>query len=299
MELEIGTCTAEEWPALLACLDEEFVFKKKRSLSLARRFLHTFDVANLHQIYVARVRGSICSATAVRLFHWYTENRMWHGAMIGGVYTEPDQRSRGFASLVLRNIQAELVKCGVDFGVLWTTTPEFYEQLGWRPEDIGMFGEFASCMPSADDPVISPHEIADCDVHGLNALYSRFATEYVVRSEQDYYAVPLPANSVQAFVIDEAGEVKGYALVGKVGETGYVYELVGSPTTSERLWPAVVNSYGKVYVNDRLGSPSHAWLTAKGGVVWKPQHLAMWLPLSQEAKRSAIGGWYIPFLDRI
>ncbi len=100
-------------------------------------------------------------------------------------------------------------------------------------------------------------------------------------------------------MVDETGELQGYALVGRSMQTGYVYEMVGHSDTFERLWCAIANRYGKIYVNDRRDSLSAEWLDREAGVIWRPQRLAMWLRLSSEAKHTEVGQWYIPYLDRI
>jgi GNAT superfamily N-acetyltransferase len=298
MGLEVGVCTTDEWTTLLACLDEEFVFKKKRSLSLVRRFPHTFDISNLNQIYVARSADAISAGVAIRLFDWYTPSRIWRGAMVGGVYTRPEQRGKGIASSILQTIQYKLVESGVDFGVLWTTIPKFYETLGWQHGDIGLFGEYIPPMTHRNDNQSSACAVSSCDIGWLESVRSNWVPERVSRSAVDYSAIPLPANSVEMFLAKTASS-NGYAVVGRAESVGYVYELIGHPSTFKYLWSDILQGFDRLYVNDRRDSLSYNWLANMPDIRWKPQHLAMWLPFSEDAGNANLENWYIPYLDRI
>lgn len=299
MKASVDHCRLEELPELLALLDDEFVFGKGRSLSLAERFPQVFCPANLENIYVTRVGNAICAAVAIKRFDWLAYNRTWQGAMIGMVYTRPECRGQGLASLVMRTLQDDLAKVGVDFGVLWTIIPSFYQRLGWFMEDVGIFGEATSLISSQTDISIAPCPLADEVIHWVDRIHSRWVSDRVARSDLDYRVIPLPADSVDVFLLDETNEIQGYALVGRSGEVGYVYELVGHPATFDQLWSTITNCYRKVYINDRPGNLSSEWLDERATVTWRPHHLTMWLPLSAEARNTAVGHWYIPYLDRL
>ncbi len=292
-------CRLEELPHLLELLDEAFISGKDRRLSLAQRFPQIFCETNLDNIYVAYVDDLICSTAAIKRFAWIAQGQLWQGAMIGIVYTRPEYRGRGLASLVMRTVQGDLSKAGVDFAVLWTTIPRFYQRLGWFLEDEGVFGEVELPQSPQCSNLVVAHSLTDKHIRWIDSAYSQWVPERVVRSELDYRVVPLPASSVDAFMVNETDELQGYALVGRSMETGYVYELVGHTATFEHLWCALANSYSKIYVNARQGSQSSQWLAPRVRIIWRPQHLAMWLPLSREAKRALVGQWYIPYFDRI
>lgn len=299
-KIKIEQCNLEQLPHLLAFLDEEFVFSKGRTLSLAERFPQVFCPANLENIYVAQDRSSIYAAATVKLFDWLTPGKIWKGAMIGMVYTRPEYRGHGLASLVMHTIQNDLSRRGVDFAVLWTTKPNFYQRLGWFMEDIGILYEAVlPCSSQSSKEFIIPRSLTSEDAGWLDSLHSKWILPRVIRSELDYRVVPLPAHSVEVFRFNESDDLQGYSLVGEWGDTGYVYEFVGHPDTFDHLWSAICAHYHKIYVNDYQGSLSSKWLTATGKVLGKPQCLSMWFPFSQEAKSARIGKWYIPYWDRI
>ena len=298
MVANVEHCRLEELPKLLALLDDEFVFAKGRQVSLAERFPQVFCEANLDNIYIAHCKNSICSTAAVKRFEWIAQGRIWQGAMIGMIYTRLEYRGQGLASLVMRTVQSDLTNAGVDFAVLWTTIPSFYQRLGWFLDDEGIFGavELPQSIKCNNPAVVCT--LTDEIIRWIDVVHSRWVPERVVRSELDYRVVPLPAFSVDAFMVDETAELQGYALVGRSMQTGYVYEMVGHPDVFDRLWYAITNDYSKIYVNDRRDSSPTGWLDRKAGVIWRPQRLAMWLQLSLEAKNTEVGQWYIPYLDR-
>lgn len=299
MVANVEHCRLDELPKLLALLDDEFVFAKGRQVSLAKRFPQVFCETNLNNIYVTYVDGLLCSAVAIKRFAWVVEGQTWQGAMVGMVCTRPEYRGRGLASPIMRTIESDLSKAGVDFTVLWTTIPSFYQCLGWFLDDRGVFGrvELPQSIECSRPAVV--RTLTDDVIRWINVVHSRRVPERVVRSELDYRVVPLPAFSVDTFIVDETAELQGYALVGRSMQTGYVYEMVGHSDVFDRLWYAIDNRYSKVYVNDRRDSSSAEWLDKEAKVSWKPQRLAMWLPLSPEAKEKQVGRWYIPYLDRI
>src|SRR5438105_841962 len=117
MSVAIDPCRADQLPELLALLDEHFIFSKGRQLSVRERFPDLFAEANLGNVYVAMTAGRLGAATSTRRFRWVTPDRILQGAMIGLVYTRPEQRGLGLASQVLRRVQADWARDGIDFGV--------------------------------------------------------------------------------------------------------------------------------------------------------------------------------------
>jgi GNAT superfamily N-acetyltransferase len=299
MEISVGVCRLDEFAGLIELLDNEFVFAKGRQLSLARRFPQVFCAANLDNIYVARSENLICASVAVKHFDWIAQGLVWRGAIVGTVYTMPQFRGRGIASLVMSHAQDILKKKGVDFAVLFTTIPKFYERLGWLNEDTGVFSETFFLPPSKIGNPIRPCSLTSERIQWIDSLRSIWEPERVRRSEVDYRALPLPSNSVDVFIVDEVNGFCGYALVGRVEETGYVYELVGHPSSFNRLWSSFANCYCRTFINDRWESPTTKWLSESQGIMWKQNHLAMWQRFSEKLENMVMGQWYIPYLDRI
>jgi predicted N-acetyltransferase YhbS len=279
---------------VFSLLDNEFVQSRGRLLSLKHRFPHVLRPSSI----LAALQGNkIASLIAVRYFRWVTPDATWKGSMIGFVYTRPDHRGRGLASLLMETVRRDMVRDSTDFGVLWTTIPEFYARMGWISRDNGLFGRSLAVMRKA--PSSSESSLLKMDaavVEHVEKLRHAWIPERLERSLADYNCIPLPATSVATCLI-EGHESGAYAIVGNIGKAAYVYEIVGHPATFGDLWGFIRARYEQVYVNSLRGSPLVQALGSGGDVEWEPQRLTMWLPLSERAARSAT--WYIPYFDRI
>lgn len=304
MPLQLRQCKSEELPTVIKKLDQEFVFSKQRSVSLSIRFPDTLCVGNLAQIRVAVSDGVIRGCLSIRMFDWVVERQVWHGAMVGMVWVDSQHRGRGIGSKLLSSADEFLHESGVDFGVLWTGTPAFYERAGWFLSDRGLFGEAAdrpatsrlatvSCRP------VSCRPVASVDSAWLERLRLSSAPMRVLRNARAYCAVPMPAVDVLCFsaVSKHAGE--GFALVGEQDEIGYLYEMIAPPSLWSTLWSAVAERFPRVFVNGQSGDPFAGWLAEKQFVVWRPQLKAMWLRVSSRVEERCIRNWHIPYYDWI
>lgn len=300
MQSNVECCHAKDFLELLTYLDKEFIFSKNRFLSLAMRFPHTFSADNLENIYVIKEGGIVSSAVAVRHFDWYTGVRNIRGAMIGAVYTKPEHRGKGLASCILCKVKEDLRKRYVKFAVLWTKLSDFYQKLGWHVKDVSVFGEVISTKTKSQKSfLVVSSKLEDCDFQWIDAVHSKYTNEHVVRTRRDYDSVPLPVNSVEAFILKESTKIQGYAIVGRLQKTGYLYELVGNPSCFPSIWESLIASFDKVLINDRQDSLSYHWLTKNSTIQWHRQRLTTWLYLSDLSEYGNIGKWYIPYMDRI
>lgn len=287
----IGPCTRAEYGALLALLDQEFIFGKDRRLSLAQRFPAALDPERPQNILVARADGAVASALALKRFDWITAERSWHAAMIGLVYTRPDRRGRGGAGALLQEAQTRLARAGVEFAVLWTGQPGFYARSGWIGADCGVLGSAQGALAGPAPPAPAP----DADsIARAEALRQRYAPQRVARDMASYATLPPPAEQIELLLEDGA-----YALVGRRQTHGYLYELVGAPDAWAALWSRLGARYRALTLNLRQDTPLQRWLSAQAAIDWQPQRLAMWLPLTAPARTAPFSDWYIPFLDRI
>lgn len=279
-------------------LDEEFVFGKGRAISLRLRFPTVFCRDNLHNIFLCVDGNEIVSALAMRPFTWREGNELFRGAMIGAVYTDPARRGEGLASRLLEAAAVRLREEKVDFGVLWTGRHAFYARLGWMPADCSVLGEI--------EPGLSaPEQFSSVAAMPLEAGASRLESirqcrldATTLRCPEDYRQLPLPAERVDLLWNEDQGKI-AYALLGGSGETGFLYELIGHPDNFPALWREACRNRRRIFINDRLDSPSYRWLTNHTGISWQSKSLAMWLPLSGRVAMSRLGKWVIPYFDRI
>jgi predicted N-acetyltransferase YhbS len=285
----VRPCMPAELPALVALLDQEFIYSKGRSLSLARRFPAVLHANNCADILVACHGDEIAAAIVIKRFDWITTERSWRGAMIGMVYTRPAERGKGLASQLLRAAEQRLREDGTAFAVLWTAHPDFYRRLGWTSSDCGVFGTFsgadgttAGCTPA--------------EAGALEALRRRGVEAYTPRDSASYQTLPPPAEQLQLLASPGGA---AYAICGAQADRAYVYEFGGAPSAYAALWQDVCAAHRTVYINERRGSTAQQWLASIPGIVWRDQALAMWLALAEPACARHYAGWYIPFLDRI
>ena len=295
--MRIEPCRPDQLDDVVALLDDEFVFSRGRSISLARRYPQALSVENLSRICVVTTAQTIGSIAVARRFSYLGETETSNTAMIGFVYTRPGLRGRGIASQALRTLVEILDGEGTDAVVLWTSVPSFYARHGWIVRDESVVGRVAGRTdrnPTADRVERAPAvDAAD----RIERLRRRWSDAGVIRSKAAYAALPLPATSVEALFADEGGE-EGYALVGRNGSEGYLYECGGSPSALSVLWAEVERSFATVLVNERADSPGSRWLKEHRGIELKEQGLTMWRSISG-APAVHSGAGHVPYFDRI
>lgn len=270
-------------------LDEEFIYSKGRSVSLAQRFPTALHADNCPNILLACRGEDIAAAIAIKRFDWIAPERSWRGAMIGLVYTRPAERGQGFASQLLRAAEERLRAEGADFAVLWTAQPEFYRRLGWASTDCGMFGTYASAGGSAAGCMTAA-------AGAIEVLRLRSYSAHMLRDSANYRTLPLPAERLDLLASPDGGS---YAIYGVQADRAYVYEFGGAPSGYAALWQDVCAAARTVYINEHRGSAAQQWLSNIAGISWREQALAMWLPLADPDSEGYYARWYIPYLDRI
>ncbi|MFH1602794.1 MAG: GNAT family N-acetyltransferase [Pseudomonadota bacterium] len=285
----IRPCEPVELPALVGLLDEEFIFSKGRSVSLARRFPAVLHARNCPNILVARRGDAVAAAIVIKRFDWITPERSRRGAMIGMVYTRPAERGKGLAAQLLRTAEQSLCADGTAFAVLWSAQPDFYRRLGWTSSDCGVFGTFVS--PGGNTAGCCPAEASAVD-----ALRLRGPDPYTPRSRASYQTLPPPVE--QLHILASPGGV-AYVIFGVLADRAYVYEFCGEPSGYAALWQDICAVAHTIYINERRGSAAHQWLSLQNGVSWRDHALAMWLPLAEHSCARHFSDWYVPFLDRI
>lgn len=299
MGITVKKCDLTLLPKLVSLVDNEFIYSKGRDISLAIRYPNLFNNIKIENIFIACSEESILATTTVRRFSLANNGRTWNGAMIGFVYTLPEARGHGLGSLVMNSIIQELRESNIDFAVLWTGIHSFYERLGWFSEDEGAFGTINTSSFYDNENLIDPVTYRQINFDWIEIVRSKYLASKVLRQKDDYAVVPPSVNSVEYFICNNIGAAEGYAIVGRKEETGYIYEMVGSPD----VFPALIKSIGKHFdtllINDNSKSLSGKWLTEKNCVEWLPQNQAMWYRLTDAFRDVSCKSIYIPYYDRI
>ena len=296
--IHIRHSSRQELPVVIDRLDQEFVFNKRRSLSLSKRFPHTLSVDNIDRVLVAATDGVICGALSIRMFEWVVEQQVWPAAMIGMVWVDSQHRGKGIGSSLLCLAAQLLRENNVAFGVLWTGNPAFYERAGWFSSDRGLFGEVAPPPTSPRIAAVSCRPLASEDVASLERLRSSWLAMRVVRHSLDYCTVPMPAVDVLCFSAS-SDDGEGFALVGEEGGIAYFYEMIAPPCLWGTIWSGVTERFSRVFVNGHSDDPFAQWLAENRLVGWRPQHKTMWLRVSGRIEERSIRAWHIPYYDWI
>jgi GNAT superfamily N-acetyltransferase len=287
----------DELSTVVAAFDQEFLTRKGRSLSLARRFPNALSSANRSNILVARCSDQVCGALAIRFFDWLVREQCLRGGMVGMVWVDASHRGKGVGSSLLRAARQHL-EVRADIGVLWTGTPTFYENAGWVSHDLGLLAEVGTQSATRQEVAQGRSTLA-FDPSYLETWRSRLFTSRVVRSAQDYRTVPLPAAEVICETLPGDHTASGVALIGKREATGFFYEMIAPSESWEPLWARVVSMYGTLVVNGISGDPFSEWLRERNLVTWTRSQKAMWLALSAKGKSLALEELAIPFFDWI
>jgi hypothetical protein len=299
MALDFRACKIDELSFLLEQLDQEFIFSKKRCLSLSKRFPNTLSEENIEHMRVAMSDGVMCGAYVIRLFNWVTGEHSWHGAMVGMVWVDQLLRGKGIGAQLMVSATRFLHEKEVDFGVLWTGRHAFYERAGWVLSDRSLFGEVVKNTDQEYIGAVACRHLTSIDPSWLEDLRCRRSVCRVMRSTLDYCTVPIPADRVFCFSAKADDGSEGFALVGEQGSTGYLYEMVASPVLWAPIWTSVVGHFVRLFVNGYLGDPFSQWLGEKGYVVWHPQNKTMWFNVSARINNSTLNNWHISYFDWI
>ena len=284
VENNCSACAPAELPGLIAQLDAEFIFGRGRKHSLIHRFPALLTPSNHENIFVAREQGRIVSAIVVKLFQWITGDRRFSGAMLGMVWTDPQQRGRGHGTRLLEHVKNEL-RHRADFAVLWTSQPAFYERTGWIAGDCAVLGQTAgSGNTGSARPAVN--------FESLRAIW-KCQPQRVEREAHWHLPLPVDAEAREVFAAGSA-----YAIAGRNGNTLYCYEWLGDDTEFGAILGNMRAGCATLRFNERAGSRACGWLS-EHGVTWENKPLAMWLPLREQGILDTATDWYIPWLDRI
>jgi predicted N-acetyltransferase YhbS len=279
---------------VVALLDEVFVHDRGRSRSLGSRYPHVLRTPDERtRILVAPSAQAPEAVTAVRTFD-VAGGVVRRGAMIGFVATRAAARGRGLASLLLDAARSEAERAGAEVAVLWTTSHAFYERLGWRAADEGLLGTLrVDAQARAATSPVRGESLDEDTARRVESLRAASPAPRIVRRPADYGAVPEPADAVHVYRVDGA-----YAVAGRAGTTTILYELGGDETRFEAVLASLLAGTHDLLVNDAVGSRSWRWLDARLPIAWRPQSLAMWLPL-RPGEDLRLPPLHVPYLDRI
>jgi len=286
-----GTCLQ----GFVDLVDHVFIRDRSRSGSMLNRYPGLFRAENWRNLFTAWGDGQLIGTAAVKEIAGAINGRAVHGSMVGLVAVRSEFRSRGFGAALIERVSHILASRSLDFSVLWTTSPGFYASIGWSPWDRGVFGQLNNSHWSGNS--LAALKLSEW-LQEIERVRRIWQPMHFSRTELDYSAVPASVDEVTCVSAFSNDGCDAYAIVGLKGNTGSVYEIVGSPRCYQELWDKLVARFSVVYVNDWEGSPSYEWMCRNTQLVWNRQSLAMWMT-SEQPCETTIRSMHIPYFDRI
>ena len=195
------------------------VFRNSRGVNdqhIFTDFPLVFAPFNHHNCRVIIEDGKVVSHAALWERELVLEDIRLKVGEIVVVATHPDYRLRGYASSLMRDLQATMQDENYDMGVLWTGVPDFYRKLGWETiSPRGWIVEMAgSQLPTAD----SRSKFETCPYNGTRhldgiiVLHERERLRFA-RSRDDF-ATLLTLPKVNVWVATRNEEVLAYLVCG-------------------------------------------------------------------------------------
>jgi GNAT superfamily N-acetyltransferase len=167
-------------------------------------------------------------------------------ALLGSVATDPRERGRGHATLLLTHAIADCRTLGADAILLWAEQPHLYARLGF----VASAPEACVCITAHDDsPSLADHgaivrraTIADhaalCSVHA----HKPTAVERDLRTMSGLLTTP----GMATMVLDRAGRAAAYACIGKGADLqSWWHECGGDDADIAALLPTAMAQLGQ------------------------------------------------------
>jgi len=192
-----------------------------------------FSPSNRHNCCVIIEDGKVVSHAALWERELVVDDVRLKVGEIVVVATHPDYRLRGYASSLMRDLQATMHDENYDMGILWTGVPDFYSKLGWETNTPrGWMVEMAGArLPTAEEIGRSKFETCPYDevrhLDGIIALHGRERVRFA-RSRDDFAAL-LALPKVKVWVATRNEEVDAYLVYGNAMNKRGIIEYGGDP----------------------------------------------------------------------
>lgn len=205
-------------PHLRSLLNEVFITERDSSGDLFEFAPLLYSEANVQNLRVVRSGSRLVGHAGIlpRPIRW--RGQVFQVGLIGGVCARQELRGQGIGTIAMEDAARRMEEIGLDFGVLWTGSPGFYERLGWRTAG----GICVMGMQEAADTEIELHfEImplaeSPFDPAKCHRLHEQAARNEVVRTCEETEAL-LSIGGRETFIALRGGRLGGYAV--KTGET--------------------------------------------------------------------------------
>lgn len=223
---------------IVRALDQEFIFGKGRKLSLKKRYPGLFERKNYKNLFFIGQGEEIYSFVAVKTLNVKdaASGNVLRLFLIGCVYTPSYHRGNGYSSLLLKQVTNRYLESGFDAGLLWTTQHGFYERLGWKVCENGVFVAMKSLKKlvtatNRENQALTVKKFRTEGQNVVERLRRSNTTSYLIdrrkTSVNAHYVVPSPAVKTNTFAVAQGNKPNGYCVAGFQGKSAYIYELAG------------------------------------------------------------------------
>jgi len=236
--------TADDLGRVTALLDD--IFRRGNQVfdqTILTDFPLVFAPPNQHNCRVIEVAGEIVSHAAIWPCRLIVGGASLKLGIVVLVATHPDHRHQGFAACLMQDLQQTMRDEQYDLGVLWTSVPEFYRNLGWevvRPrgwiiDDLNRHEVSAQSPPLGES--VAQYDAGE-HLDGIMRLHDQEPVR-VARSRSEYAAL-LELPKIHVHVLVAGGDVQAYVVIGQAVNKRGLIEYGGSPNNVARLATTVV-----------------------------------------------------------
>lgn len=219
-------------PALLAWLNRGLRKNRKRRLEaeFPSALFSRDPASDLQKHVVVRCGGRLASHVLVHTIPVEALGLQIELGMIGMVYTDPDFRGRGAASLALDQALAQLKERGIPLAILWSDLDAFYNRLGFDRAGVENFYLLSSAQcqlaSRSDCDRVTVRPVAETDWQDLEHLYAGKPSRHLRPAGE--LARLAAAPDCETLVAIQGGVLTAYASMGRGDDlTGVVHEWAG------------------------------------------------------------------------
>ncbi len=239
-QMKVGPCHPKDLPALRKLLNEVFVQEREVTGDIFEYAPLMYTPENAENLRIVRHRGRIVGHAGIlpRTIRW--RGQTLRAGFVGGVCCRQSMRGRGVGTLAMRDAADHMARLGLDFGVLWTGSPGFYERLGWRTG--GGLTRVSIAEAAGESPVVREIMPIDESPFGPDAchrLHEAAGRNEVIRTQEEtatllttYYrgaTLALEGGRPDGYFAHrdtDLGEIEGdaptcIALLARAAEEGY------------------------------------------------------------------------------
>ena len=303
MQIQFVRCSKKLLPKAIEIVDYEFIYSKKREISISKRFPLFFTANNVKNIYLALNNDQIVAVTGIKLFTYILKNQVYSGGMLGCVCTREEYRRKGVASRLLDEVNKDFVQKQIDFGMLWATNHDFYYKHGWRLMDNGLFCDLSFLKNLVTD--INDHDnikiIRSKNYKIIEDFRIKHSYSCISRLLDNYNAIPIPAINTEKLLLYYKGKFKGYIIYGSdLKKNIYIYEICSEKSFYSQILNIILQlDCNRIYLNTYSADNFRIYMNNSFDLKCKKQDLTMVKIYSESLNIDHLKEIYISFLDRI